>query len=106
MEVFGHKMGLLFSVKARYEIAELDENMSIDIRAVKTALIMNRAYEARKKLQYPGYNVEHEFTEEELMLLNPGEFEQLCDEISAATTEGTKTTVEAEQGKKKDRASS
>lgn len=104
MEINGRQIGLFFSVGAKYEIGSLDQGMDKFRRAVETALIMSKAYETAKALKDPEYKP-RPLKREEVMTLTDEEFGQLCDEIAAVFTAGKKTTVEAEQSKKKIEAS-
>lgn len=101
MEIYGRKIGLLFSVGAKYEIGQLDNAMDNFMRTVKTAVIMSKAYEQSQKYKNKDYNT-RPLTEGEVLSLSDVEFVQLCDEVSAAFTSGNNITVEAEESKKKE----
>lgn len=99
MKIFGKEIRFLLSMKARFQIDEIDKSTPTMQHIIKTAVIMSEAYNERKR--FLGEEPCDAITEDELMLINPGEFDALCAEINAATTEGMKVTVEAESGKKK-----
>ena len=101
MKIFGKEYRFLFSVEARFECSEIDESLPVDHRVIKSAVILSRAYEKRQKFIDKSYVANEPLTEEMLMMLSPGEFSELCDEIGASTKEGLKTTVEVAKGKKK-----
>lgn len=101
MKIFGREYRFLFSVEAKFEVGELDKGLSTDMIVVKSAVILSKAYEKRQKFINKDYQEKEPLTEEMLLMLTPGEFGELCDEVTAATQEGLNTTVEAEPGKKK-----
>lgn len=102
MKLFGREVKFLFSMDARFRINEIDKDASDDERLVKTALIMANAYDNRQKFLDPKYENKKPLTEEEIKMLNPGEWGELCEAISDATLEGLKVSVEVEGGKKKE----
>lgn len=104
MEINGREVKFWFSVGAKYEIGSLDKGLDDFMRTVKTAAIMSRSYE--DKMKFSGGKPGKPLEEAEVMALSDDDFVKLCDAISAAFSEGNAVTVEAEDGKKKDEASS
>lgn len=100
MEINGRKIGLLFSVGAKYEISTLDKSMDNFMRTVKTAVIMSKYYETAKSMKEDYKPCV--LTDMEVMTLSDEDFARLCDEVAAAFKVGNSTTVEAEEGKKKE----
>ena len=104
MEINGRTIKFWFSVGAKYESGSLDRGLDNFMRTVKTAVIMSRAHVERQK--YKGEKPDRPLEEAEVLALSDDEFSELCDEIAAAFSVGNKVTVEAEESKKKDEASS
>lgn len=105
MEIYGRKIGLLFSVGAKYEIGSLDKGLDNMMRTVQTAVIMSRAYEKAQKFKDPAH-VERPLTKDEVMTLSDEEFAHLCDELTVAFEYGNNVTVEVESKKKEEEAPS
>lgn len=102
MKIYGKEINFLFSVEARFKIAALPESMNSDERLIETALIMNEAYDDRQRFLNKEYKAKEPLTKEDILKMTPGEWAAMCDEITAATTEGIEVSVEVEEGKKKE----